>query len=267
MLSASKATLSLPSFLSAEDKGMGYGALEELSVRNSLATASAAGVVRVRELTFLFLHSVSPWPCSDVASSVVEAVQVGTPPGAPSPVHDLRLGWEGAMSSLPCMRPGVEASSLVTSGHSWCAPSAQNPSPSSFPTGPPPHSLLTPLGGEHGLPSLTVRGGSPHALRAPFFTLLLSPSLVSSRTGRLVRGAGPSWAVARRCKTCWRGRWIGAACGQRGSREGVNPVNGVGGRGAGLRLRVPLLVLHLLRSPCHGVPGAVGGAGFEPLVE
>ena len=83
MLSASKATLSLPSFLSAEDKGMGYGALEELSVRNSLATASAAGVVRVRELTFLFLHSVSPWPCSDVASSVVEAVQVGTPPGAP----------------------------------------------------------------------------------------------------------------------------------------------------------------------------------------
>ena len=174
MLSASKATRFLPSFLSAEDKGMGYGALGEPSVGNSLATASAAGVVRVRELTFLFLRSVSPWPCSDVASSVVEAVQVGTPPGAPSPVHDLRLGWEGAMSSRPCMRPGVEASSLVTSGHSWCAPSAQNPSPSSFPSGPPPHSLLTPLGGEHGLPSLTVRGGSPHALRAFFFTLLLS---------------------------------------------------------------------------------------------
>ena len=185
----------------------------------------------------------------------------------PLPVHDLCLGWEGAMSSRPCMRPGVEASSLVTSGHSWCAPSAQNPSPSSFPTGPPPHSLLTTLGGEHGLPSLTVRGGSPHALRALLKTLLLSPSLVSSRTGRLVRGTGSSWAVARCCKTCWRGRWIGAACGQGRSREGVNPVNGVGGRGAGLRLRVPLLVLHLLRSPCHGVPGAVGGAGFEPLVE
>ena len=189
MLSASKETLSLPSFLSAEDKGMGYGALEELSVRNSLATASAAGVVRVRELTFLFLRSVSPWPCSDVASSVVEAVQIGTPLGAPLPVHDLRLGWEGAMSSRPCMRPGVEASSLVTSGHSWCAPSAQNPSPSSFPTGPPPHSLLTPTGGEHGLPSLTVRGGSPHALRAVFL-LLFSCSLPSSPPAPVVSSAG-----------------------------------------------------------------------------